>query len=117
MAAKPPIGSFQDMPPSGGYPKVRDSLIIFLFIFIFIKIKIKIYFFSFQIDFTRKVLQRGPSGLMIWVAVLGATVFGMRAIAKTNDEKRLNHKEARECRFSILPYLMVFNLMCLLSRA
>jgi hypothetical protein len=44
---------------------------------------------------------------MIWAAVTSATVFGVWSIGRTNKENRLNHKEQRECRFSVLPYLMV----------
>jgi hypothetical protein len=44
---------------------------------------------------------------MIWLGVATATVYGFYKISVTNEEKRFNHKERREARMAILPYLMV----------
>ena len=60
-----------------------------------------------QINWQRKVGNRGPSGIMIWLGITTATVYGFYQIGVTNEHKRHNHKEKREARMAIVPYLMV----------
>ena len=45
--------------------------------------------------------------MLIWLGITTATVYGFYQIGVTNEEKRFNRKEKRECRMAILPYLMV----------
>lgn len=78
MSTKPLAKGFQDMPPKGGYPNV---------------------------PLKRGIGPRGPSGIMIWCAILSMTTYGFYQIGETNREKRLLNKENRESRMAILSYL------------
>ena len=79
MATPPITLPRQDMPPKGGYP---------------------------TIDWKRGARPRGPSGAAIWGGIIGLTVFGFYNISKTNAERRMCHKEQREARMAIMPFLM-----------
>lgn len=79
MAVPPNVSSAQDLPPRGGYPRI---------------------------SLTRGIGPRGPSGAMIWAGVIGATIFGYIQLGRFNKEKRHLHKEKREVRMMIFPYLL-----------
>mmetsp|Transcript_9904 Transcript_9904/g.10003 ORF Transcript_9904/g.10003 Transcript_9904/m.10003 type:complete len:129 (-) Transcript_9904:102-488(-) len=76
--AKPTVRGVQDVPPPGGFPKV---------------------------NLTRGIGPRGPPGWLIWLSVVTASIYGMWQIGRTNKVKRIDHKEKREARIAILPYL------------
>eukprot|EP01040_Poterioochromonas_malhamensis_P010862 gene10862-11839_t len=78
MASKPNVAARQDMPPPGGYPKVK---------------------------YHRDLRSRGPPQKIQWLLVLAATAYGFYQIGQTNRAKRQAGTDQRTARINLYPYL------------
>ena len=107
----PNTASVQDKPPAGGYPRVSvlfTRLIIappHPFSVLTLPPPVPFLLVVDQINFIKGARPRGPSGLVIWCGIIGATVYGFYQIGRTNAQKRHVTKERREARMAIMPYL------------
>ena len=79
MATPPNVGSRQDLPPPGGYPKIRLN---------------------------RGLGNRGPPGWAIWGGIIGMSIYGLYQLGDLNSEKRYNLQEHREMRMAVHGYLL-----------
>jgi hypothetical protein len=113
MSFRPDLKNIvQDMPPPGGFPKVRECIrrvslssatsavssnclradLILLIVLL-------------QVDWNATGRPRGPSGLVIWAASTGLILFGFMRVGATNKEKSAEKLLERQARYAMAPIL------------